>query len=262
VPRRVVFVIAAIVLLSPPRAALGGQPLETESTRILRPHQFEVELGFEHQSASTGTESAVPMAIGYGISNRVELLIEPVLADMVSDNGVASVGGVGDVEATLTTLLYGDEASPTGFALAGEVKIPTADSPRLGSGETDFTLWSIASHRIGRWDTHLNLGYTIVGPPPGVTVNNVVNFGAAEEWRLNSAWEIVGEVFGNTSALAETADQPNGSAESALTPEIGSAETVGALGVRLRAHGLIYSLGVSYDNQQALLVHPGLAVKF
>jgi outer membrane putative beta-barrel porin/alpha-amylase len=260
---RIVQVIAVISALTFAGSAFGGQPLETESTRLLRARQFEFEMGVEHQRASAGTESALPMAIGYGISDRAELLVEPVLLDRVRDKGVPGVGGVGDLELTLTTRLYGNEASRSGFALAGEVKVPTARNRRIGSGQTDFTLWSIAGHQLGRWDTHLNLGYTLIGRPPGVAVNNVFNYGLAEEYRLNPTWELLAEVFGNTSALAEAADQASGTGESALTPEIGGAETVGTLGARFHtAHGLTYSLGLSYDSQQAVLVHPGLSFRF
>lgn len=260
---RVVPMFVVIGVLSISGAAFAGQPLETESTRLLRSRQFEIETGFEHQRASAGTESALPMAIGYGISDRVELLVEPVLLDRVRDKGISGVGGVGDLEMTLTTQLYGNEVSRSGFALAGEVKLPTARNRRIGSGQTDFTVWSIGSHLAGRWDTHLNLGYTFMGRPSGVAVNNVVNYGFAEEFRLNPNWELLGEVFGNTSALAETADPRGGAGESALTPEIGGAETVGALGARYHAlHGLTYSLGISYDTKQAVLVHPGLSFRF
>ncbi len=261
--RAVLSIVAVISVLLLTGPAFGGQPMETESTRLLGARQFEIETGFEHQRATAGTETALPMAVGYGITDRLELLVEPVLLDRVHDTGIPGVGGIGDLEATLTRQLYGDKASRSGFAVAGEVKIPTARNRRIGSGKTDFTLWSIASHQAGRWDTHLNLGYTLVGRPAGVTVNNVVNYGAAEEYRLSPKWEVLGEVFGNTSALAETADPTTGAGESALTPEIGGAETVGAVGVRFYApHGLTYSLGVSYDSKQAVLVHPGLSFRF
>ena len=51
--RRAVLLVAALRLLSTAGSALGGQPLETESTRLLRARQFEIETGFEHQRAST-----------------------------------------------------------------------------------------------------------------------------------------------------------------------------------------------------------------
>ena len=260
---RFTLIIAATSVLSFAGSAHAGQPLETETTRLLRAHQFEAEIGFEHQRAETGTETALPMAIGYGVTDRLELLVEPVLLDHIRDTGTAAVVGVGDLEVTLTSQLWGGTGGHSGLAVAGEVKLPTASNSRIGSGQTDFTLWSIASHAIGPWDTHLNLGYTLIGQPPGVSVNNVINYGIAEEFRLSSSWELLGEVFGNTSALAETADQTGGSGESVLTPEIGGAETVGALGVRLHAgRGLTYSLGISYDTKQAVLVHPGVSFRF
>ena len=263
VQRRLVFLIATTSVLSVAGPALSSQPLETESSRLLRAHQVEVEAGFEHQRAADGTETAVPMAIGYGLTDRLELLVEPILIDRVRDKGLRGVGGIGDLEVTLTSQLYGGTREHSGFALASEVKLPTARNRRIGSGRTDFTLWSIASHRAGRWDTHVNLGYTLIGRPPGVSVNNVINYGAAEEFRLSSSWEVLGEVFGNTAALAEAGEQTGGTGESATTPEIGGAETVGALGVRLRTvYGLTYSLGISYDSRKAVLVHPGLSITF
>ena len=254
-------VLAAMLTLV--SAAHAGQPLETESTRLLRAREFEIEAGFEHQRASTGTESAAPFALGYGLTDRLELLIEPVFLDRVHDKGLGAVQGIGDLELTLTSDLFRSADRRSGFALAGEAKLPTARNRRIGSGQADFTLWSIASRQSGSWDTHANLGYTIIGKPAGVSVTNVVNYGLAEEYRVSSKWEIVAEVFGNTAALAEGADTPSATGESVLTPEIGGAETVGALGVRWHAAtALTWSLGISYDSKQALLVHPGLSIKF
>lgn len=259
----VVLWTVALCMLTAAGGAWGGQPLETESTRLLPARQFEVETGFEHQRASSGTESALPIAIGYGLSDRMEILIEPVLLDRVHDTGLGSVGGIGDLELTLTRTFVGGATARSGFALAGEIKLPTAPSRRIGSGKTDFTLWSIASHQLGRWDTHLNLGYTLIGRPSDVAVNNVFDYGVAAEYRMNPRWEFLSEAFGNTSALAEVADAANAAGESALTPEIGGAETVAALGARYHAaHGVTFSMGVSYDTQQAVLVHPGLSFRF
>ena len=261
--RRIVSSFVVVAMLGLAGAATAGQPLETESTRLLRAREFEIEAGFEHQRASTGTESAVPFALGYGLTNRLELLVEPVFLDLVHDKSLPSVRGVGDLELTLTSNLLGSADGRTGFALAGEIKLPTAKNRRIGSGQSDFTLWTIGSREVGPWDTHANLGYTIVGQPTGVKVNNVVNYGLAEEYRKSPKWEFLGEVFGNTAALAEGSDAAGGTGESATTPEIGGAETVGAVGVRYHtANALVWSLGVSYDSKQALLVHPGLSIKF
>ena len=60
-----------------------------------------------------------------------------------------------------------------------------------------------------------------------------------------------------------TLSPTTGSTESALTPEIVGGETVGALGVRyLDGGGLIYTLGASYDNNAAFLIHPGITLRW
>ena len=64
--------------------ARAGQPLETETTRVLKSHQFEIEAGFEHQRSSGGSESASPFAFGYGLTDRLEVLVEPVPLDRKS----------------------------------------------------------------------------------------------------------------------------------------------------------------------------------
>ena len=141
------------------------------------------------------------------------------------------------------------------------MKIPTATNDRIGSGKTDVTLYLIASKLLGRWDTHLNVGYAFIGAPAGTQVNNTQTFAIAEEFRLNQRWTLVGEVFGNTAALPEGGESGTGSGESSITPEIGGAETVGSLGVRfLDSPRRIWTLGLSYDNNSAFLIHPGFTL--
>jgi hypothetical protein len=260
---RILTLSLGLAIISAPAAAFAGQPLETESTRLLRPGSFEVEVGFEHQRSGDGTESAVPLAVEYGVSSRLELLVEPVVYNRIHDKGARSQTGIGDVEATATSLLLREKRGLPSVALAGEVKIPTAKNTRIGSGETDYSLYLIGGKRLGRWDTQVNVGYTLVGAPPGTSVQNVETFAVSEEFHWKERWELVGEVFGNTAALEGGEPGTTGSTESALTPEIGGAETVGALGVRyLDGGGLIYTLGVSYDNNAAFLIHPGITLRW
>jgi outer membrane putative beta-barrel porin/alpha-amylase len=240
-------------------SALAGQPLETETARLLKPHAFEFEAGFERQSSNLGSEAAVPFALEYGISGRFELLVEPVAYNAIHDRGTPSQRGIGDIEVTLTSLLLAERGRWPAFAIAAEAKIPTAENVRIGSGKADFSAYLIGSKRTGLWDTHANLGYTIVGHPAQTQVNSVLDYAFGEEYRLSPRFDLVGELFGNTAALAEgTAAQ-----ESQLTPEIGGSELIGALGARYHAgSGLTYSLGVSLDNRNAVLVHPGLSLKW
>lgn len=242
-------------------AAWAGQPLETESTRILSPGKFELEAGFEHQRSADGTESAVPLAIEYGVTSRLELLVEPVLYNRIHDKGAASQTGIGDVEVTATSLLHRERNGSPSIALAGEVKIPTAKNYRIGSGETDYSLYLIGGKRSGRWDTQVNVGYTIVGAPSGVHVNNMENFAVSEEYRWKEQWQLVGEVFGHTAA--QNVGEGTATPTNPSTPEIGGAEVVGAIGARyLSLDGFTYTLGLSIDNNGAFLVHPGITLRW
>ncbi len=240
-------------------SAAAGQPLETESTRLLRAHQFEVEAGFERQAAEGGSETAVPWAIGYGIHDRLELLVEPVLYDRIADGNGPAARGLGDLEATLTYRFAAERGGRPALAMALEAKLPTAKSPRIGTGQPDYTIWAIASKAAGPWDVHVDLGYTVVGRPARVDVQDIVNYGIAAEWKVTPAMELVGEIFGVSAALMSVG--PAG--ENSGTPELGGAELVTAIGARLAtASKWTPSLGVSLDRQGAVTVHPGVSRRF
>ena len=254
------FSVAALAAAIP-SSARAGQPLETESTRLLGPGHLEMEAGFEHQRSGDGSESAVPLAIEYGVSRRLELLVEPVPYNRIHDKGVVSQTGIGDVEVTVTSLLRNERGGSPSLALAGEVKIPTAKNLRIGSGETDYSIYLIGGRRSGRWDMQVNVGYTFVGAPSGVHVNNVENFAVSEEFRWKEQWDLVGEVFGHTAA--QSSGEGTGSPTVPGTTEIGGAEVVGTVGARYHSlDGLTYSLGLSFDNNAALLVHPGITLRW
>lgn len=245
------------------RTASAGQPLETESARMLKHRGLKLEGGFEHQISSAGTETAVPLALEYGATDRLEVLVEPVLYSAIRDKGTPAVTGIGDLEMTVTGLVSGERPRLPAIALAAEAKVPTADNIRIGSGKADYSLYLIGSKRVGAWDTHANLGYTLIGRPAGAEVNNVASFAVAEEFHPNPRLDLVAEVLGSTAALRESGSEPIVANESQLTPEIGAGELFGTLGLRLHAgSGLTYSLGISVDNNNATLVHPGVAVSW
>ena len=60
-PSRIACMLA-LWTLAAARPVLAGQPLETETARLIPAHRFEVESGFEMQSSSFGHETAVPLA--------------------------------------------------------------------------------------------------------------------------------------------------------------------------------------------------------
>ena len=247
------FVIFAFAL---PWAAYAGQPLETETARLLPQGQGNIQLVFEYQTSKDGKELALPLVFEYGLTDRLELTVEPVAYTSIRPSGEAGTSGFGDTEATLTYLVLPESVVWPAFAAAGEIKIPTTHDPLIGTGKTDFRFYGILSKRLGNFDMHINLGYTFVGSPSGTSLRNVVDYAAALEYNISPNLTLVSEVIGNTSG---------GGSDTSTTiiPEATSAEFAGLVGAAYQANPwLSLSLGAQYDDKHAFLIRPGLTIFF
>jgi len=253
--------LLSLLSLAVAASALASQPLETETARPLPQGIFKIEATGELQTSKAGTERAFPLLFEYGLTDRTELTVEPVLATSIRPKGGPSSSGFGDIEITLTHLLLPETASTPAFAVAGEVKLPTARNRQIGTGKTDLSAYAIASKRFGRLDTHANLGYTVVGRPAGTHLKNIIDYALAEEFHLDDRYDIVGEVIGHTSSTGEVAEGTV--TDSNLPPEAAGAENAVLLGVRYHVNpALFFALGVTYDNNHALLIRPGITYRF
>jgi hypothetical protein len=254
-------VVFALLSVLTALSAVASQPLETETARLLPKGVLKFEATAEFQTSNAGAERAFPLLFEYGITDRTELAVEPVLGTSIHPKNGPTSSGFGDIEITLTHLLRPESASAPAFAVAGEVKLPTANNRRIGTGKADYSAYAIASKRFGRLDTHANLGYTVVGSPSGTNLKNIVDYALAEEFHLNPQYDIVGEVIGHTSSTGEVAEgsvtDPN------LPPEAAGAENVVLLGLRYHfSPALVFAVGVTYDNNHALLIRPGITYRF
>lgn len=235
-----------------------GQILETETARPVGKGAFEIGSNFEYQVSSEGHEVALPFAVEYGFTDRLELLVEPVAYTAIRPNvGTRATGG-GDLETTLTYLVLREMGGAPAVALAGEVKFPTTNNRLIGTGRTDYTGYLIGSKRFGRLDTHADIGYTIVGRPAGALLKNIWNFALGWERELGSSNELYGEFLGNTAASAT----PESTTPGTTTPEAPSGEFVASLGLaRYVIPNLRLSLGLSIDNNSAVLFRPGFTIR-
>jgi hypothetical protein len=249
-------------------ATLGGLPgvasaqiLETETARPIGKGTFELGTNFEYQTSSEGSESALPMAVEYGVTNRFELLLEPVAYTAIRPKVGQAATGVGDVELTATYLARHESRGSPALALAGEVKFPTAKNTLIGTGKTDVAGYLIASKQLGRFDTHANLGYTIVGKPAGAQLKNIWNFALATEMGLGGNAEVFGEILANT-ASSSTSEPTGPLPPGGITAEAPAGEVVGTLGIaKYVIPGLRLSLGLSVDNNGAVMFRPGFTVR-
>jgi hypothetical protein len=263
---RFIFAILMLLILFVTAGSFGfvcaQQPLEAETARLPLARSLEVQTTFEFQTSKDGTETAIPFATEYGITDRIALMAEPVFYTSIRPKVARPVKGVGDLEATLSYLAMHERRRLPAFAIAGEVKVPTARNILIGTGETDYTVYLIASKRIRKFDTHVNIGYTIVGKPAGSNLQNIVPFAVAEEYFLDQNWVLLGEILANTASTASGDTTTLGNL-SGVVPEAPAGELIGMIGFRrrIREH-LFFTFGVNYDNNGAVLFRPGLTFDF
>jgi len=241
--------------------SLTAQIFETETARPLRAGQLEVGAGYEFQHSSEGNETAIPFALELGITNRFGLLVEPVAYTAIRPKVGQSASGPGDLEITASYLLRNESGRAPAFALAFEEKLPTARNNLIGTGKPDHAAYLIASKRLGRFDTHANLGYTIVGSPSGQTLSNRVMGALASEFSLTPSISLYGEVLASTAAGGgEGAPVAPGTP---VVPEAYGDEILGTVGIaRSFLPGSRFSLGITRDNVGAMQIRPGITLRF
>jgi hypothetical protein len=249
------------VLVVSPASLFAGQPLETESARMLPSGAMEIETVLEVQTSSAGRERAIPLLFETGLPHNWQFTIEPVPYTSIKPRHASGATGSGDLEVTLTHQFLPETISHPAFALAGEIKFPTAKNDLIGTGKTDVAVLGLATKRVGRFDTHVNLGYTIVGSPKGANLGNIFTYAVAAEFHLQPRLDLVGEIIGNTSSTPDTAE--GDAAGATFTPEAAGGETSALLGIKYKiAPTVTAGIGLSYDNNSAFLVRAGLTFRF
>jgi hypothetical protein len=283
--RRIVPIIAAAslaVLAANVRADLS---LETETARLVPPGVYELSMAAEYQYARDDQEVAVPLFLEFGLIPRLELTLEPTAYVGIFPRHGTSSNGAGDFEVTLTYLVLDEQKWLPAFAVAGEVKIPTARTKGLGTREFDYTIYLIASKRVGDFDFHANVAYTFVGEPSGASAQNTYQLALAAEYFINPKWDLFAEIMYTSSSIGSSgggslggegtaaaaaaagvrpfADvvEPTGGA--ATSAELTGVETIGTIGARYHLTPTTEIFGsVSYDNMDASLFRLGFTVRF
>ena len=254
----------AIIILSGINSGFA-QELETETARLLKQGNAKFGTAFEYQTSQAGKEYAIPVFLGYGITDRIELVIEPVPYTKIQAAGITPATGIGDAEITLSYLLKYESSSFPAIALAGEIKIPTAKNTLIGTGKTDYALYLIGSKNIGGVDVHANVNYTIHGNPEGASLMNTWFFAGAFEYGMSDHFLLFGEIYGNTASIAgsESDSGVPTTGGATLPSEASTGEVVGSLGAGYYlSAGLLGSFSVSYDNNNATLIRAALSYTF
>jgi 3-phytase len=232
--------------------------LETASACLAAPGALTLGVGFEQGSSlHRHTESMVPFTLDYAATHWLELVLEPIVYSRFHQPGRTLATGSGDMEVSAIVAPF-PGAWRRSVALGMEVKLPTAEQSALVSESPEYTWDLILSQPVASLETHVNLGYTIVGQPTGSHAQNVYSFAFAAV-RPFSRFDLVGEVFGHTAALAGNG---NPAELDGTGSDLASAELVGTLGGRLHlGERATIGLGVSYDQERTFLVSPLLSLK-
>lgn len=147
-----------------------------------------------------------------------------------------------------------ESAGRPAIAVAGEVKLATAESRLIGTDKTDFTGYLIASRRFGALDLHANLGYAVLGKPAGISVSNLVDFALGGTVPVGTRAIVFAEILGNTATA--------GGPENSAAPEIAGGELSGTIGFgREVSRNLFLSLAATYDNTHAVMLRPGFTLR-
>lgn len=90
-----------------------------------------------------------------------------------TSNTTTTESGLGDVIAGLSINVYADNQRGELVDLTGKIKFGTADADKsLGTGENDYSLQVDLYKRIRDYTLFGSLGYTMVGDPPGVNLDD------------------------------------------------------------------------------------------
>lgn len=243
----------------------AAQMLETETARLLQRGAGKAGGAFEVQTASEGREGALPLLFEYGLTDALELTVEPVPYATIRPAESSGATGPGDAEITLTYGFLPEQGHRPAMAFAAEFKVPTAHDDLIGTGQADYTAYYIVSKKFGqRTDMHFNAAYAFLGSPPGVSLNNVFSGAVAAVYHFGDRTQLFGEVLGSTAASSEGegGDTVPGGITT-IVPEAAGSELVGTagLGWNVSPRTLIYS-GLSYDNTSAVQLRAGFTVRW
>jgi hypothetical protein len=191
------------LMLSGP--ALATYPLGNEGPVTTEPMAVDLEVNLEYDSYSEGTETTFSASVTTGLFPDLDISLWLPIVSVSPDEG-DSESGVGDAEIMFKWQFMKEENGMPGLAVRGVAKLTSGDEEKgLGSGEMDYSLILLGSYKLEPVNLYATLGYTWVGEPPGVDLDNVVSLSLAVEYPLNEKLDLVGRLAGESGQGDEDA---------------------------------------------------------
>ena len=233
-------------------------PIETSTARLVEKHEIEIGPSFEYVNSPDGKEASMQITVNYGLSNRIELDIEPAIYKSVTTVEEPNAHGFGDVNVALAYLVLHEQKNVPAIALEGSIKIPTAKNPLLGTQKFDYNLLFIASKKFGKLDMHINLGYTFIGEPTEMQLRNIIGASLAGQFEISEKVELAAEFLANTSSFLKETDDGR-----RINPQVipGEVAVFTGMGYNLKEN-LELAAAIGYNNRKAFIFHTGLNFSF
>ena len=188
---------AAVFAATPVWADLAR---DARTTRIVREEgNLVIENALQFERDRDGKAITFETGIQYAPSDRIQLLLEPVLWERQMPEDEPDASGIGDTDFTVAYLAIGAEGLWPAVVLAAKVKIPTADNREIGTGQADYSASVISGKEFGELDLNLELEYETFGSSEGEDLKDQFIYTFSLDYGLTENLSFFAEVFGNTS---------------------------------------------------------------
>ena len=134
---------------------------------------YDVERVYDRSLSNneSGDMLTIPLYFNYAVTDDLEVVYTIPIVDYTIKSRILwkediSESGCGDSTLGFKYKIFDNPAYQTRGAIGLGFKFPTGnDDKGLGTGETDFTIYTAFSKNFERIVAHLNLGYTMTGDP-------------------------------------------------------------------------------------------------
>lgn len=197
----VVLLAGLVVLGTSP--VFAARPLVTDDFGTVDSGAYELEVGYSSSTPKVGGPSTdgAALQIKRGFLSNFDLGLEIPYA-LTAPTGLQDA----ILHAKLKLMQTSDDE---GLSFRLDVKLTNGDSATgLGTGYVDYAGLLIYSKAFGEYQTHYNLGYTLVGVAAGAASANTLNYSAAVVKALREDINLMAECYfvdasGTTTANAQ-----------------------------------------------------------
>lgn len=186
------FLVLMLIVASP---AFAARPLACDDCGTVDVGKFEIELSYNNEQPRGGpiTIPSLGLQIKRGILPNFDFGIE-------FPYSLTSPSGAKDtiLHSKLNIFSRNDDEGLTGRI---DIKLANADAASgLGTGYPDYSLFALYSKKIAAFNTHYNIGYTLVGVAAGSASADYYSYSIAAEYpSFGEKGDMVFELVGNSS---------------------------------------------------------------